>query len=118
MITEDKEIWKNSVEEDADLEHPLIDTFKYFHVGSEVSIIVDGKPYTRISRALHDENENNIKHINSDRDVLHKIVKLFAVNEKNERTIGYKIVYFRDINLSTINTSASQEGNAELQHTR
>lgn len=103
MITQNRIEWELSVldDETVDTRHSLIDSFKHFHVGNDVTILVNGKPYTRITRALHDDNVSNVKHINHDRDILHKICKVIAIHEGNpsKTKIGHKIIYFRDVSL-------------------
>ena len=103
MITTNKDEWvqKNINDKDAALDHPSVNSFKYFYIGDDMSILVNGKPYTRITRALFDDPISNVKHINEHKDVLYKILKVRVIKESEPSffDIGYKIVYFRNVEI-------------------
>jgi hypothetical protein len=103
MISQSRIEWETFVSEDqtVDKTHELINSFKYFSNSHDASILVNEKPYTRISRALHDDNGSNVKHINRDRDILYKICKVIAIHEDDpsKTKIGHKIIYFRDVSI-------------------
>lgn len=90
MILTDKEEWKRRVQSD---EHPLADSFKLFCTDS--SFDFEGNFYRCITRALHDDNEQNIKRIRPG-DILYKIEEVRAVSEDGTVGTGYKIRYVRD----------------------
>jgi hypothetical protein len=103
MITTNKDEWiqKNINDEDVALDHPLVDSFKHFYIGDGMTILVDGKPYTRITRALHDDHTSDVKHVNKDKDILCKIQKVRILKESDLSNIdiGHKIVYFRNVEI-------------------
>lgn len=103
MISQSRIEWETFVSEDqtVDKTHELINSFKYFSTSHDASILVNGKTYTRITRALHDDNNSNVKHINRDRDILYKICEVRAIdlNDHSRSRVGHKIVYFRDVDI-------------------
>lgn len=103
MIVTSKNEWdqKHRDTEDIALDHPLVNSFKYFYIGDDVAILVNGKPYTRITRPLHDDHLSDVKHINKDKDVLYKIQKVTVLKESDPLhiDIGYKIIYFRNVEI-------------------
>jgi hypothetical protein len=103
MIVTNKDEWdqKHCKDEDVALDHPLVNSFKYFYIGDDVAILVNGKPYTRITRPLHDDPMSDVKHINKDKDVLYKIQKVTVLKESDPSyiDIGYKIIYFRNVEI-------------------
>ncbi len=103
MISQSRIEWETFVSEDqtVDKTHKLINSFKYFSTSHDVSILANGKHYTRITRALHEDNNSNVKHINGDRDILYKICKVRAIHEDDpsKTKIGHKIIYFSDVSL-------------------
>lgn len=103
MITTNTDEWvqKNINDEDVALDHPLVDSFKYFYIADDTTILVNEKPYTRITRALHDDHTSDVKHINKDKDILCKILKVRVIKESEPLffDIGYKIIYFRNVEI-------------------
>jgi hypothetical protein len=103
MIVTNKDEWdqKHSDDEDVALDHPLVNSFKYFYIGDYATILVNGKPYTRITRALHDDAMSDAKHINKDKDILYKIQKVRVIRESDPSYIGigHKIIYFRNVEI-------------------
>lgn len=113
QITIDKDEWTKKYLDDQDvaLDHPLVDAFKYFYIGDDMTILVDSKPYTRITRALHDDHTSDVKHVNKDKDILCKIQKVRILKEfdlsniaighidPSNIAIGHKIFYFRNVEI-------------------
>lgn len=99
MIVEDKTAWKTKYSDsvDVDVNHALVNSFKYFHLGDDNALLVNNRLYSTTSRLL---NDNEFKHqINSDKDVLYKICKLRVIyeNEPLKLSTTYKIIYFRNV---------------------
>jgi hypothetical protein len=103
MITANRSEWEDFVsgDESLDTTHPLIDRFDYFSTSHDVSILVNGKSYTKITRALYEDNELNTIHINPEKDILYKIHKVKAIyeNDDSKYKIGHKIIYFKDVTI-------------------
>jgi hypothetical protein len=106
MITANRSEWEDFVsgDESLDTTHPLIDRFDYFSTSYDVSILVNGKSYTKITRALYEDNELNTIHINpekAEKDILYKICKVIEIdeNDHSKTKIGHKIIYFKDVTI-------------------